>query len=120
MSTAVGQDTVADPPAAQQQEAPQDAADLFGGLKKKSGKKKKIPMDFDFDADTKKDTDAPAPKEDAPASDAPKATEDAPAPEAKEDDAPPAEDGALDVRAAHATDLQFGEMKKKKKMSKEW
>ncbi|WFD47291.1 translation initiation factor eIF-2 beta subunit [Malassezia furfur] len=116
MSTAVGQDTVADPPAAQQQEAPQDAADLFGGLKKKSGKKKKIPMDFDFDADTKKDTEAP--KEDAPASDAPKATEDAPAPETKEDDAPPDEDGALDVRAAHATDLQFGEMKKKKKKKK--
>lgn len=47
MSTAVGDEPVADAPPVQQ-EAAQDASDLFGGLKKKSGKKKKIPMDFDL------------------------------------------------------------------------
>lgn len=101
MSTAVGDEKVADsaaPP--QQEEAPQDAADLFGGLKKKSGKKKKIPMDFDLDGDSKpeKSASSDAPAADAPKDDAPKEeSESAPAPQ--EGEAAPADDGALDVRA---------------------
>lgn len=111
MSTAVGDEPVADAPPPQQ-EAAQDAADLFGGLKKKGGKKKKIPMDFDLDGDKPKKSEADG----TPAADgASKPTEeDAAAPAPKED--APAEDGALDVRFLTLT--QFGEMKKKKKKKK--
>lgn len=46
MSAAPSEEPVKEAPPVQQ-EAAQDAADLFGGLKKKS-KKKKIPVDFDL------------------------------------------------------------------------
>lgn len=96
MSTAVGDEPVADAPPVQQ-EAAQDASDLFGGLKKKSGKKKKIPMDFDFGSVRGvTHQEKPAEKEAAPEpvpTEAPKQEEEPP----KEEPAP-ADDGALDVR----------------------
>ena len=90
----------------------QDASDLFGGLKKKSGKKKKIPVNFDLDDEVRLATarvaadplqkpaeaapqppaggdEEPAPKAEPAADDAAPAKDDAPAPS---DEAP------LDVR----------------------
>ncbi|WFD22115.1 translation initiation factor eIF-2 beta subunit [Malassezia equina] len=76
--------------------AAQDAADLFGGLKKKS-KKKKIPVDFDL-GETKpaKPADEPAPE---------------PAQESVQEPAP-------EKSNAEEAPLDFGDLKKKKKKKK--
>ena len=49
MSTVAPEETKQDAAAPPAEEKAQDASDLFGGLKKKSGKKKKIPVNFDLD-----------------------------------------------------------------------
>ncbi|KAL4402790.1 translation initiation factor eIF-2 beta subunit [Malassezia pachydermatis] len=96
MSAAPSEEPVKEAPPVQQ-EAAQDAADLFGGLKKKS-KKKKIPVDFDL-GESKEITKAEEPK-----------TSDAPAETPSEDVAPAA--------STEADPLDFGDLKKKKKKKK--
>ncbi|WFD00749.1 translation initiation factor eIF-2 beta subunit [Malassezia yamatoensis] len=116
-------DTMASTPDAPQQEAAQDANDLFGGLKKKSGKKKKIPMTMDF-GEAEKKTESPTTEtqrepeaQDSSAAAAPvEQKQDTEKPSVQEDDEAPAEGNALDVCTLLLT--QFGEMKKKKKKKK--
>ncbi|WFD18535.1 translation initiation factor eIF-2 beta subunit [Malassezia caprae] len=77
-------------------QAAQDAAELFGGLKKKS-KKKKIPVDFDL-GETK-----PAQPADEPAPEPEKA---------------PSEEPAAEKPSTEEAPLDFGDLKKKKKKKK--
>ncbi|PKI82309.1 hypothetical protein MVES_003786 [Malassezia vespertilionis] len=98
------------PPA---QESAQDVSDLFGGMKKKSSKKKKLPMDLDLDA-ALQDKETPAPLAEAePAKDSVVALEE---PDKESSVAP--EEPALDATPAEGDEFDFGELKKKKKKKK--
>ncbi|WFD32035.1 translation initiation factor eIF-2 beta subunit [Malassezia sp. CBS 17886] len=109
MSTAPAEERVKDDALPAPQEAAQDATDLFGGLKKKSKKKKALPnLDFDEALEQKPAAEAAAPPPEAPKAEAP-----APQPAAEQAPAVPVPDS--EGAAEDETPLDFGDMKKKKK-----
>lgn len=97
----------------EEKEVAQDASDLFGGMKKKSSKKKKIPVNFDLDsvrAQTNQ-LDAPKNEDDKDAEPAKDTTEDK--------DEPTQNTAPEDMGEASGGDtLDFGDLKKKKKSKK--
>lgn len=114
MSTVAPEETKQDAAAPPAEEKAQDASDLFGGLKKKSGKKKKIPVNFDLDevrlATARVGADpSQKPAEAAPQSPAGGDEESAPQVEPATDDAALAKDEVPAVSDEAPLDVRGGE-----------
>lgn len=97
----------------EEKEEAQDASDLFGGMKKKSSKKKKIPVNFDLDSVRTQTNQLDAPKDEDD-----KGAE--PVADATEDKEEPAQNTAPEAtgEASGGDTLDFGDLKKKKKSKK--